>query len=388
MPGSATTATTTSTSVTSTVAAAADQTQSETLNGVPVSAISALVTAIEADASKAATTWKAVSEWKGGFKCHNTIRDKHELVLDEPAGLGGSDAGPNMVEFIASALGSCLTVGHVLNASRRNLNVSNINVDITGKLNLEAFLGIHPEQNAGFSQVDADVTFELADTNIDASERKLVHDLTVASSPVGSILTHEIKVDTQLIASNTGSTDATETAEADSQASTTINGVPVSAVQGLVDAVSADSKKANTVWKSNSSWAGSAFQCNNQIRGHSPVLDEPKSLGSSDAGPNMVEGVLAAYGSCLIVGTNLALAKAGIQTRSIRVESQGSLDLRPFLGIQDGNAGFDHVQATVYLDADADQETLQNIFAKVVQTSPVGSILRRSIPLNINLKEE
>ena len=72
-----------------------------------------------------------------------------------------------------------------------------------------------------------------------------------------------------------------------------------------------------------------------------------------------------------------------LNTLATIAELEGDLDLHTFLGLGDGNAGFSAIQATVHIESDADDETIETLHRKVVSTSPVGHTLSRSIPLDV-----
>ena len=164
-----------------------------------------------------------------------------------------------------------------------------------------------------------------------------------------------------------------------------LNGVPVDQCLNLVKNVQENPSKGQTVWKASTSWKG-GFECESTIRNHTVLMNEPKGLGGSDSAPNMVEMVLAAYSSCLTVGYNLNASIQGINVRNIKVEVQGDLDLQGFFGLSESvPAGFSSINATVYLDSDATESQLAALHEKVLKTSPVGSILSRSIPVNTQL---
>jgi uncharacterized OsmC-like protein len=137
-----------------------------------------------------------------------------------------------------------------------------------------------------------------------------------------------------------------------------INGVPVSQCLDLVEAV----------------------------RDHVVQLDEPEALGGTNTAPNMVEAVLAAYGSCLTVGYTLNAAVRGIEVRSLSVDVEGPIDLAGFFGLSsDVPAGFSSIKATVRLDAAATPEQLADLHRHVLATSPVGSILQRPLEVTTEL---
>lgn len=164
-------------------------------------------------------------------------------------------------------------------------------------------------------------------------------------------------------------------------ASATINGVPVENVRALVGAVKADPTAGATKWNAVTTWKG-GFNCESKIRDHTIYMNEPDALGGTDTAPNMVETVLAAYGSCLTVGYTMNAALRGITIKELEVELEGDLDLAGFFGLSDEvPAGFSGIRAKVHLDADATPEEIQDLHQHVLKTSPVGCIISK--PLNI-----
>lgn len=164
-----------------------------------------------------------------------------------------------------------------------------------------------------------------------------------------------------------------------------VNGVPVCAVEGLISAVKEDAAKGQTKWNATTTWKG-GFNCESRIRNHTIRMDEPEALGGTDTAPNMVESVLAAYGSCLTVGYTLNASRRGIRIRSLEVELEGDLDLAGFFDLADNvPPGFTGVRAIVRLDADASPQDIQVLHQHVLRTSPVGSILERPLGVKTTL---
>ena len=60
-----------------------------------------------------------------------------------------------------------------------------------------------------------------------------------------------------------------------------VNGVPLSAVEGLVNAVKQDPAKGKTKWSAVTTWKG-GFDCESKIRNHTVHMDEPDALGGTD----------------------------------------------------------------------------------------------------------
>ncbi len=167
----------------------------------------------------------------------------------------------------------------------------------------------------------------------------------------------------------------------------TLNGVPVNECLSLVEHVQNEPEAGKTVWKSTTRWNG-GFKCESSIRDHTVHMDEPSQLGGTDTAPNMVEMVLAAYGSCLMVGYSLNAAVRGIEVRDLSIDVEGDLDLAGFFGLSEAiPAGFSDIRATVRIDADASDADVQSLHEHVLKTSPVGSILSRALPVTTLIVE-
>ena len=164
-----------------------------------------------------------------------------------------------------------------------------------------------------------------------------------------------------------------------------INGVPVSAVEGLVNAVKSDPANGQTKWNAVTTWKG-GFACESKIRDHTVHMNEPAALGGTDTAPNMVENVLAAYGSCLTVGYALNAALRGIKIKDLKIEVEGDLDLAGFFGLSDKvPPGFSGIRARVHLDSDGSPAAIRELHAHVLKTSPVGCILTKPLKVSTEL---
>ena len=131
------------------------------------------------------------------------------------------------------------------------------------------------------------------------------------------------------------------------------------------------------------------FRSQTQIRDFTVTMDEPTALGGSDTAPNMVEMVLGAYGCCLTTGYVMNAGLMGIDLQDVSVELEGDLDLNGFFGLQNADQcwpGYSAIRANVRLQADAaSAEQIQALHDKVVETSPVGSILKRPVAVSTQL---
>lgn len=165
-------------------------TTTRNLNDVDIETVSALVSACNADADKAATSWKAEITWRGGFRSESRVREFDPVASDEPSGLGGTDRAANPVEQLLSALGNCLAVGVAANATGRGIAIDRLSIAVEGDLDLSTFLGL-TEGNAGFTSIRAEI-----DLDTDA-DRETVEDLirhVNETSPVGHTLSRQVPV--------------------------------------------------------------------------------------------------------------------------------------------------------------------------------------------------
>jgi uncharacterized OsmC-like protein len=101
----------------------------------------------------------------------------HGFTIDEPAGLGGTDKGANPVEHLLAALGSCQVITFQVWAGKLGIAVDEIDIALTGELDLRGFFGLDPDVRPGFSSIDVAVQLSGPETPeryqelIDAVER-------------------------------------------------------------------------------------------------------------------------------------------------------------------------------------------------------------------------
>lgn len=163
----------------------------------------------------------------------------------------------------------------------------------------------------------------------------------------------------------------------------TINDVDIETVAALTSACAADADKAATSWKADVTWTG-GFRSESRVREFDPVpSDEPPALGGTNQAPNPVEQLLAALGNCLAVGVAANATGRGIAIERLSIAVEGDLDLSTFLGLTDGHAGFETIEARVDIQTDADPAEVEDLIRQVAATSPVGHTLSRPIPVAV-----
>jgi uncharacterized OsmC-like protein len=172
------------------------------------------------------------------------------------------------------------------------------------------------------------------------------------------------------------------TATTDSQ----LNQVDLGTVGALVQVIQQHPAEARTTWAAVVDWTG-GFRSEARVRSFAPIAsDEPATLGGGDTAPNPVEQLLAALGNCLAVGYAANASVAGIEIRGLRIAVDGDIDLRTFLGLGGGHAGFSAIRVSVDLDTGADETAVAELHRTVVATSPVGHTLQAAVPVEISYR--
>ncbi len=179
---------------------------------------------------------------------------------------------------------------------------------------------------------------------------------------------------------------------------TDVNGLDVDELETLIESVAAEPEHAAFTFRAETEWTGgfasetriSDFE-QNETTVESPEFtitgDEPDELLGERTGPNAVEHLLAAIGSCLSVTYAGHAAAKGIQIEDMRFEFEGDIDLRGFLGLSDEvRAGYEQIRATTHIDADASDEELHELHEEVLETSPLYDNVTNQVSLDFDLE--
>ena len=135
-----------------------------------------------------------------------------------------------------------------------------------------------------------------------------------------------------------------------------------------------------------SSVLGGRFRSDVKIRDHEMIIDEPVAIGGTDQGPNPVELILAALGSCQEITYKAYAAALDIPINNISVEMEGDIDFRGFFGV-DGSIrpGFEKIRARVKIDSDAPESDIERLRKTVNSHCPVLDILSNKVSVDLDL---
>ncbi|MGX4766707.1 OsmC family protein [Bacillus halotolerans] len=167
---------------------------------------------------------------------------------------------------------------------------------------------------------------------------------------------------------------------------TKINGVDTKVIENLVENYKKNPEEGMAGWSSSVKWKD-GFYAEAQVGDHKPVLiDEPDWLSGSNKGPNPVELLLSGLGGCLSIGFIATASLMGIKVNSLEVNASGQLDLNVFLGLKEGNPGFNEINVQFTIDSDADDKQLEELVSKAMEISPVKNSLERNVQVNSTFK--
>lgn len=177
-------------------------------NGIDVEQLLTTIDHVQGDAQLGRFTFKAASSWKDGT--HNigqigsfvhageeddSRQQSFRLEGDEPPVLLGNNLGPNAVELVLQALGFCYAVGYVANAAARGIEISAMDYEIEGDIDVGPFLGLDGPR-PGFTEIR--VTGKVSSPNATDQQLKELCQYVQDTSPVRDTLAQPVPVKTSL----------------------------------------------------------------------------------------------------------------------------------------------------------------------------------------------
>lgn len=181
--------------------------QEKVINGVNVTKLSGIVSAIQETPTIAKFNFRAKGEWIDGGHNQITINDfygagqthtrSRSFVYDEdePPVLLGEDHGANAGEYALAALSSCLTSTLIYHAAAQGVVIDEVETTLSGDIDLQGYLGMSENVRNGYEKVK--VTFKVKSEAPKEKIRELV-ELAQKRSPVFDIFTNPTPVEVSL----------------------------------------------------------------------------------------------------------------------------------------------------------------------------------------------
>ena len=165
-----------------------------------------------------------------------------------------------------------------------------------------------------------------------------------------------------------------------------LNGVDQEDLEAGLKAIAEQEGARHARKRSRVQWLG-GFKFNSFVRNNSFEVEEPAGPSGSEQAPNSMEYVLGALGACLATGFVLNATRRGVAIHNLEVALDSTQDnVFTFFGLSDeGHPGFQEIRAKLYVQTEADEETVREIWERAVRTSPVGNSLGRAVTITPEL---
>lgn len=107
------------------------------------------------------------------------------------------------------------------------------------------------------------------------------------------------------------------------------------------------------------------------------VSDFPDELGGGSKGPTVCEMCMASIGSCISQTMVAYATMMGIQLDSIRIETEGDVDIRGFTGVSEKvRPGAQEFRISIHLESKtAPKEHLEKLYELGIKFSPAMDTL-------------
>ena len=117
------------------------------------------------------------------------------------------------------------------------------------------------------------------------------------------------------------------------------------------------------------------------------AVDEPFELLGENTAPNPQEYLMTALNACVMVGYVAGAAVKGITLEMLEIETEGELDLRGFLGIDESiKPGYDKITYTVRIKGNGSAKDYQEIHKNVMRTSPNYFNIAKPVAIDARLE--
>jgi uncharacterized OsmC-like protein len=183
-----------------------DTVLTKSVNDIDLTALGAVVEAVQADPAQAKVGFHVTSRWQGQTRSETTVeaftlggeriaRD-YKIAVDEPDELLGSNTAPNPQELLMTAVNACMIVGYVAGAATRGIELDTLEIETKGELDLRGFLGLGDDVPAGYRALEYDVRIK---GNGTAAQFAEIHETVMATSPNYFNMSRPIRMNGKLI---------------------------------------------------------------------------------------------------------------------------------------------------------------------------------------------
>lgn len=176
-----------------------------------------------------------------------------------------------------------------------------------------------------------------------------------------------------------------------------INGIDVQAVFDLIESIKQDTSKASCKFFATTNWESGTLSSTDishyEMGGedipqdYSIRIDEPVELAGAGKAPNPQMVLYAALNTCVLNTFVVNASAQGLKLESVRMETEGELDLRGFLGIDENvNPGYDELTFVCHVKGEGTKEQFEECLKAGTRYSPNFQTITK--PVNVNYRLE
>ena len=182
------------------------------------------------------------------------------------------------------------------------------------------------------------------------------------------------------------------------EAPTVDNGVNIEALRGARQALTDAPNAAKFQWRARCEWVNGTHsrstvtdffglgEQHDHRQAFTLEADHPEIFASADNGATPPEIVLGALASCLTAGVATVATNRGVQLHSVTATVQAEMDLQGILGIDtDVRNGFDRIDVSYDIDADASRADIEAIVAQSQKRSAVFDIVTNPTTVKVTV---
>lgn len=176
------------------------------VNQIDVTALKQAIADIKAQPEAGQTQWKVNSRWQGGARTDHfvegfgiggeTVDRQFQIKIDEPCELGGTNQFANPQEYLLAATNACMMVGYATVAAVMGVELTKLELEITGDIDLRGFLDIDRSVPPGYQRLNYRV--RIAGNGTQEQFEKM-HEVVQRTSPNFYNIANPIELNGELI---------------------------------------------------------------------------------------------------------------------------------------------------------------------------------------------
>lgn len=118
--------------------------------------------------------------------------------------------------------------------------------------------------------------------------------------------------------------------------------------------------------------------------GRTLVVDQPMSVGGSDAGATPIDHLFAALAGCLATTARIIATQLSVPLRGMAIDIDGALDLHVLAGKSTGYAGLSDIAIRVSLESAMSEQERTAFLNELRARCPVYATIAATTPITLD----